>query len=143
MTDQTREALRAPQLSWKGPDEDGDYLVSLTGVRASLTAHGQTREQALAHLGEAIHLALCQSCKPAEGTPTPQADFDIWAVVQVSREGAILGVRGLHLDPENAEMDKSEADREFQKDILEQGWPLWEVRQVAHRRHPDAREEER
>jgi predicted RNase H-like HicB family nuclease len=42
-----------PQLQWSGPDEDGDYLVTVTGCDG-LLAHGETRRSALRCLAEAL-----------------------------------------------------------------------------------------
>lgn len=52
-----------PALEWQGPDEDGDVIVSLIGVEGwHITGHGKTHREALAVLGEAMHMA--QGCCP-------------------------------------------------------------------------------
>jgi predicted RNase H-like HicB family nuclease len=60
-----------PQLQWEGPDEDGDYILTLTNVPAYLTSHGKTHVEALARIGEAIHLTFCEEC-PRVAPRTPE-----------------------------------------------------------------------
>lgn len=74
-----------PQLKWDGPDDEGDYLVTVVNVDGfgpqGLTVHGATVEQALHVLGsflEAVFEEHCPDCsthKPADEaipvSPTP------------------------------------------------------------------------
>lgn len=73
----------APWLLWDGPDDEGDWTVVLKGVpHWGLAAHGQTRELALAHLGEAMLMAEYPDVQspliaaaPAQAPPDPPAEM--------------------------------------------------------------------
>lgn len=67
------------QLIWSGPDEDGDYVVSLVGIGAwHLSAHGPTPKIALIRLGEQMAMVEEDNApRPISSEPMRIRDYAI------------------------------------------------------------------
>lgn len=50
----------------------------------------------------------------------------IWFVCQVNREHQVLGIRGVFLSEEEAEIDRAEADAAYVR-VAKDGWPIWKI----------------
>ncbi len=75
-----QEEPKIPQLQWQGPDEDGDYIVSLSGFPSiAFTAHGPTRELTLHYLGDQLVEYFkegCEICAEKVSLEPPRAPLD-------------------------------------------------------------------